>query len=248
MANKQISSDGYCFVCGGKGLLDEKCPSCGREPKKLSFSFEEDSGEKFIQKVDAINVPGKYRGIMWNPDVLRKSFRDKEHDSAFQRFVNQLDKVDSVFASGILSDKSAIIIAPAGYSKMTFAYSCMQRAIDAGFSVAPMLDTSELKRLLYLSSENPTYKLYNNINYDDYIMSDVCFITVTKMATHEWAYNTIQEILDRRARKGLGTFVISRFSLAEISKRDLSNQFSVISTASSQDDFRYPAVISYQTF
>lgn len=246
MESKQIGKDNYCFICGGKGFPDRKCASCGREPRKLSFNFEERDSSLFVEKIDAFGIPGKYRGVLWNSGILKKSFREKAEDKSFQRFVNQLDKVDSVFAKGILSDKSAIIIAPAGYSKMVFAYSCMQRALDAGLSVAPFLDTSELKRLLVLSSENPNYKLYGKISYDDYVLSDVCFVTVSKLPVHEWAYNVIQELFDRRTRKGLGTFVTSRYGLEEISRRDLSNQFGVVSTAVSEDSYKYPAVISYR--
>ncbi|MFG6347681.1 MAG: hypothetical protein K1W15_03060 [Lachnospiraceae bacterium] len=246
MDSRQVGKDNYCFICGGKGFPDRKCESCGREPKKLSFNFEERDSSSFVEKIDAFGIPGKYRGVLWNAEILKKSFREKAEDRAFQKFVSQLDKVDNVFTKGILSDKSAVIIAPAGYSKMVFAYSCMQRALDAGFSVAPFLDTSELKRLLVLSSENPHYKLYGKVSYDEYVLCDVCFVTVSKLPVHEWAYNTIQELFDRRARKGLGTFVTSRYGLDEISRRDASNQFGVISTAISDDSYKYPAVINYR--
>ncbi len=78
------------------------------------------------------------------------------------------------------------------------------------------------------------------------MLCDVCFVTVSKLPVHEWAYNTIQELFDRRARKGLGTFVTSRYGLDEISRRDASNQFGVISTAISDDSYKYPAVINYR--
>lgn len=248
MDKKLVGKDGYCFTCGGKGFIDKVCPSCGREPKKLYINLDESNTDTFVEKIDEFGVPGKYRGVFWNSDVLRKSFKNLENDRLFQHYVDQLDKLNRVFADGVLSSKSAIIIAPAGYSKMTFAYSCMQRALDAGLTVAPFLDTSELKRLLVLSSENPNYKLFGKISYDDYIMSDVCFVTVSKLPVHEWAYNVIQELLDRRTRKGLSTFITSRYSLEEISRRDKSNQFGVLKTANSHDDYKYPAVIAYKTF
>lgn len=247
MLKKVISGDGHCFVCGGYGFFDKECPSCQKPPRNAGVDFSDTAQtEKFVEKIDRFNVPGQYRGVFWSADILKKHNRDKDDDFAFQRFVEQLQKIHNVFASGMLSGKSAIIIAPAGFSKEVFAYSCMQFAIQHGLSVAPFLDTVELKRLLVLSGELPSYKLFNKITYDEYVMSDVCFVTVTKLPQREWAYNVIQELIDRRSRKGLSTFIISRYGLSEISRRDRSNQFGVISTAESADNLKYPAVVSYR--
>lgn len=247
--DKKLVLDNWCFKCGNKGFPDKECPSCHRAPTSTTLNLDHSSSEQiaeFVEKIDAFGIPSQYRGVIWDAEVLRKSFKGKEQNMLFQKYVNQLDKVNACFVSGVLSPKSAIIIAPAGYSKMTFAYSCMQRALDAGFSVAPFLDTIELKRVLFLAGEMPNYKIFGKVSYDDYIMSDVCFVTVTKMKQHEWAYETIQELLDRRSRKGLSTFIISRFDLSELSKRDYSNQFDVLSTAISEDTYKYPAIIRFR--
>ena len=166
-------------------------------------------------------------------------------DILFQRYVNQLEKINDIFVNNKIPHKSAIIIAPAGYSKITFAYSCMQRALNAGFTVAPLLDTGEVKRALVLASENVRYKINNEISYEDYIMSDVMFVTVTKLYTRTEAYQIIQELIDRRSRKGLSTFILSRFSLEEISKSDRQHSFESIKK-SEFDDFKYPAIIQYR--
>lgn len=239
--------DGYCFQCGGLGFDDKVCPSCGLPPKSKTFNFENKTDtDAFLRKIEDTGIPGKYKGVLWQSELLQHSFPELDSDLNFSRFVNQLDKVHKVFSSGVISSKSAIIIAPAGYSKMTFAYSCMQKALDNGLTVAPLLDTVELKRLLVLAAERPYYKLYNKVDYDSYVQSDVCFVTVTKLEQRAWAYEAIQELLDRRSRLGLGTFVMSRYDLSEISKNDRSEQFSAITTASSKDDYKYPAIIRYR--
>ncbi len=248
MKKKLIGNDGFCYECGDKGFLDKACPSCGREPRKLSINFEAEHTASFVEKIESFGVPKKYQGVFWNADMLRKYHMDLAENVQFQRFISQLQKVNDFFVKGVLSEKSALIIAPAGFSKMVFAYSCMQRALEAGFSVAPFLDTVELKRLFVLSGENPSYKLFNQVSYDDYIVSDVCFVTVTKLPAREWAYNVIQELLDKRSRRGLGTFIISRYGLSEISRRDVSNQFGVMSTAVTEDDYKYPAVIRFMPY
>lgn len=241
------SNSEWCFTCGNKGFVDKVCPSCGRPAIKISMGLEDaEESDKFLTKIDAFGIPGKYRGVTWNKDILTKSKPNLANDYNFTHFVSQLDKVFTLFAEGKLTPKSAIIIAPAGFSKMVFAYSCMQFALEHELSVAPLLDTVELKRLLVLSAERPTYKLYDSINYDSYIMSDVCFITVTKLKQREYAYEVIQEIIDRRTRKGLSTFILSRYDLAEISRRDVSNDFEAITSNLVEDTFKYPAIIRYR--
>lgn len=244
MQSKQVGSDGFCYTCGGKGFPDKVCPSCGREPKKLSISFDDDG--KLIAKIDSFGVPGKYRGVLWNAEKLKKSFMDRESDPAFTRFVKQLDTINNVFVAGRLVESSAIIIAPAGFSKMTFAFSCMQHAIEHGFSVAPFLDTTELQRLLVLAGDRPFYKLGGKISYEEYVDSDVCFVTVDKMQNHQRAYTPIQALLDKRTRRGLGTVIISRYDINEISKEDYANEFDSIQTAMSPDYFKNPAIIRYR--
>lgn len=241
-----IGKDGWCFVCGGKGFPDKECPRCGLKPTKGTLNLErKENVQEFVKRIDEFGVPAQYRGIVWNSEVLLKSKREKANDLMFKKYVEQLDKINNFFTKGLLPPKSAIIIAPAGYSKMLFAFSCMQRALDNGFTVAPFLDTIELKRALILCGENPSYKINKAVSYEDYVMADVCFVTVTKLKAHEWAFEVIEELLDRRSRKGLATFVISRFGLCDISRRDYSNQFDVISTAFSKDEMKYPAVIKY---
>lgn len=244
---KKLVVDNYCFVCGGNGFFDKDCPSCGRQAKVKSMNLDmRDDVEDFVSNPKMAIIPDHYKGVIWMSEVLMTSKPEKEKDFAFKDFVKKLEVVNNVFAKGVLSRQSAIIIAPAGYSKMTFAYSCMQRAIDNGFTVAPLLDTVEIKRVLTLAGENPNYKICRKINYDDYIMSDVLFATVTKLPAREWAYEVIQELIDRRARKGLSTFIISRYDLSEISKKDYSNQFAATATAVSDDACKYPAIIRYR--
>lgn len=120
----------------------------------------------------------------------------------------------------------------------------MQRALDAGYTVAPLLDTVEAKRALVLASENCKYKINKSISYDDWIMSDVMFITVSKLYVHNEAYQVIEELFDRRSRKGLSTIFLSRISVDDLGKYDRTGNFSAV-FKNSEDNFKYPAVIQY---
>ena len=226
----------FCFTCGGHGFLDKTCSECGREPKKISFNLDKkDNVPELMKKVEGIEIPNYYHGISWSRGLLEHDHKDKLSkkfgieggldDLLFVKYCDQLEKIHSIYASGQIPHKSAIIIAPAGYSKITFAYSCMQHALNAGFTVAPLLDTVEVKRALLLASENVNYKINKRYSYDDYILSDVMFVTVTKLYARNEAYAIIEELFDRRSRKGLSTFFLSRFDLNELAKCDYSRNF-----------------------
>lgn len=245
--DKLVDDTGFCFVCGGNGFLDKVCPSCGMAPKKKSFNLEvKEDVTEFVNKIDRFGVPSEYRGIAWDADTLIKYKQNVKNDGNFIHYVNQLDKINKVFCQGLIPAKSAIIISPPSYSKTLFAFSCIQRALDNGLTVAPMLDTMDLKRLLVLAADRPTYKLYGEIDYDSYVMADICFVKVTKLPQHEYAFSVIQELMEKRSRYGLGTIVLSDYSLSTISKKDRDNQFDSLSSSGTIDNFKYPAVIQYR--
>lgn len=242
----------YCFTCGGFGFEDKVCPECGHEPLNKTLDLDKVKNvSEFVKKIDNTEIPAKYHGIFWSREVLERDNQDKlsqgangASDKLFTWYCDQLQLINDVFANNRIPHKSAIIIAPAGYSKITFAYSCMQRALNAGFTVAPLLDTCEVKRALILACENPRYQINKYLSYEDYIYADVMFITVTKLYVKNEAYQVIEEILDRRSRKGLSTFILSRASLEDMSARDVKGDFKAIKR-DGLDDCKYPAIIRY---
>lgn len=252
-----MKKEKHCFTCGGLGFEDKVCPECGREPKTISLNLDRMvNTDELVKKFEGVDIPNNYHGIFWSKEQLEATHKDKlptrynpdsakPDDQLFVNYCSQLDKINRVFSDNRIPHKSAIIVAPAGYSKITFAYSCMQRALNAGFTVAPLLDTAEVKRALVLASENVHYKINKSITYDDYIMSDVMFVTVTKLYCRNEAYQIIEELFDRRSRKGLSTIFLSRYELAELSKSDYTGNFQAI-TLDSNDGFKYPAIIQYR--
>lgn len=92
-----------------------------------------------------------YRGIIWDGEILRHDKPELENDFVFDRFVKQLEKINAVFDSGLLTSKSAIIIAPAGFSKMTFAYSCMQKSISKRVHSSTIIGHSRIEEINFSS-------------------------------------------------------------------------------------------------
>ena len=239
-----------CSTCGGeydKRFLDTPCPECGKQyGGKDATKLETPKNTQFLEVVEHLDIPKEYLTNTWSKSKLLKDNANKLADRNFQRFGEQLDKAHTIFANGMIPRTSAIIIAPPKMSKEVWAYSCMQMAVANNHTVTWLLDTQEVNRLLVLSGDNPKYKLYNKISYDDYMMADVCFVTVTKTQAKHGAYQVILELLDRRSRKGLPTFIISRYDLKQISRWDYDNQFEHIRDYSGKENnLKYPAIIQW---
>jgi hypothetical protein len=236
----------YCFTCGGKGFPDKKCPECGMEANSKSFNLDRKPEEAQRLFVEAKNVliPQNYMGISWDKDILLQTHPEDANSPSFIHMTKQLEKIHEIFATGILPNKSAIIISPPQTSKVTWAYSCMQNAIMHKFKVAPMFDSQEVKRLITLAAERPLQKVLN-MTYEEYIESDVVFVTITKTTYREEAYQVIEELLDKRSRRGLPTFFISRYSLETMSKRDWNNSFDYIKDYNNtENSLKYPVIIN----
>jgi hypothetical protein len=245
--------DKFCFTCGnGSIVVDGGCPGCGRVPKSLDLSKDDpETAITFLNKVKETRIPDEYVDVEWSVErfLVYKglSSADKDKDLFLSRYLDSLQRLHDIFASGVLSPKSAFIIAPSTYSKVTFAYSCMKHALKNGLSVAPLIDTQDLKRMFVLSAEKMDYKLHTYINYDEYITSDVLFVTVTKTPYRYEAFSVIEELLGKRSRLGLSTFILSRYNLSVLSRWDKDNQFKKLASASARDNFKkFPAQIIYK--
>lgn len=245
-------------------MVDKVCPECGHaqagSDSKLSqmSSFSQvkaNTETTLVEEGSAEIVQPAYKGIFWNRRILENDNTEKlpekfdiagrYNDRLFVRFLDQLTKIDGIFKEGGIPNKSVYIIAPPGYSKTVFAYSCMQHALANGYSVAPLIDTIELKRLLVLASEKLDYKLYGRFSYDDYMSSDVVFVTVTHTYYRYDAYSVLDELINRRARLGLATFVLSRYSLKTLYKWDKLGSLDSLKNSSSKDGRKYPSVVAY---
>ena len=245
-------------------MVDKGCPECGHAPagsdSKLSqmSSFSQvkaNTETTLVEEGSAEIVQPAYKGIFWNRRILENDNTEKlpekfdiagrYNDRLFVRFLDQLTKIDGIFKEGGIPNKSVYIIAPPGYSKTVFAYSCMQHALANGYSVAPLIDTIELKRLLVLASVKLDYKLYGRFSYDDYMSSDVVFVTVTHTYYRYDAYSVLDELINRRARLGLATFVLSRYSLKTLYKWDKLGSLDSLKNSSSKDGRKYPSVVAY---
>lgn len=235
----------FCFSCGNHGFRDRDCAECGRKAHSLNLAQNKAVARKLVAEAGELKIPAQYTGITWNYEQLVDTHTALEENPMFLRWAKQLEKIQAYFEQGVLPPRSALIIAPPQMSKATFAYSCMQFAIAHGLKVAPMLDSMEVKRLLVLAAERPTVRVCG-MDYEDYINSDVVFVTITKTTYREEAYAVIQEMLDKRSRRGLPTFFISRYDMKTLAKRDWEDTFTEIQDfRGTENPFKYPAIINF---
>lgn len=238
----------FCVKCGNEGFADRACPECGFDRSKLNLVIKDpDEIKAFINDMERTAIPKQYQGVEWEKSKLIESHQLLANDIKFMKYAEQLEKIHKIFALGTVPSKSAIIIAPPKFSKETWAFSCMQQALLRGLKVARLLDTVEAKRVAVLASENPKYKLYNEVLYDDYLDSDVLFLTITKTQYKTDAGHIIMELLDRRSRLGRPTFIISRYQLKELVWKEKWEEFeSIIDYNNTENSIKYPAIISYR--
>lgn len=233
-----------CGRCGGVNITNEVCPECGLLPRSKRLSAEVQDTSVIIPQIEKLRIPQFYLGKSWNANIFWASHEGKKKDRLVNSFISQMEKVSDMFSGGILPQRSAIFIAPPGYGKMMWVFSCTQYAVTNGYTAAPFLDTMEIKRLFTLSAERPGQQ-YLGIEYEEYIESDILFYTVTKTEFRRGAYSVIADLLDKRARRGKITIGISRYTVYEMAQWDSSNDFKqILSPVNEVDTIKTPAIIS----
>lgn len=234
-----MNNNGICYTCRGKGLA-EGCPQCGKKPslgKKGDVVVTTALLEKCV-------IPTEYNDIRWDINELKATHSSKSSDQSFHHYCEQLTKIFGIFDEGLVPTQSAIIISGRGMGKMTLAYTCMRQALQHGYTVCPILDNTQLKRINMLSADNnKSYYLYRLPTIEDVVYSDVLFITIDK-DNYGTALRTVESVMDKRARLGLSTFVLSRYSLdmmTQFEKRD--SYLSIMDPTRKYNGKKYPVII-----
>jgi hypothetical protein len=235
-----------CYQCRDLGLRGG-CPKCGKILGKVSISRVEDV-EIDVESTNRIigEIPSEYKGKLWKKEELINDHREQLGIPKFDIYVDQLDKVHSIFRGGKIPNKSAIIISPRTYSKMTWAYSCLQLARQFNYKIFPILDTDQMKRDLINWTNKPSGVYSKGLwySYEDFLTADILFLTVSKGQTRQASFEVIDQVIDIRSRMDRPTFIISRFSLAEMSGYDRKNRFnSILDKSGKKFGCRYPIVV-----
>ena len=228
-----------CLTCRGLGL-PEGCPSCG----KTSTFNESPEVPVTEEDLDLMCIPKYYQDQIWSKQTFLDTHKDAASPVLLEKYATTLDRIFSIFKSGSIPNKSFFVIAQRGMAKMTWAYSCMQEALKHGHSVMPIIDNTQFKRLNIISSDRISSKFLKNMKYtiDDYLAADVVFMTVDP-DNFQSSYRTIDSLLSKRARLGLPTFVLSRYTIAQMSLLDYEGTFKSVVSKQQQDRNKYVVVI-----
>lgn len=220
-----------CHYCNDEGK-EGGCPRCGLTPRKSV-------GLKMLNlEVPTEIIPIPYQGHLWEKP------EDSDRPLKFQQFDDTLEQVYTKFLKGQIPQFSMFIAAPPKSGKNSFAYSCMQTALAQKFTVAPLLSTSDWRRLYKVSQMNPFYKLYGKYQWDTLISVDVIFIFVDHSDDHNDDIPLLKSILDARAAFGLSTFIISDYKLNDLVPKWNKDVYTMIyNPATPRDYLRYPVVV-----
>lgn len=223
-----------CLTCRDKGTFTG-CTVCGK--------VRAHSGNEFVELTvatkDSIKIPTYYHNTVWSADTLRSSNPDLAMQAMFKRYVLSLDALYKRFEKGILPTQTLFIQAPRRRSKRIWAYSCMMSALHHGYTVAPMIDTSEWRRANVMSSERSTskYSTVCDMTVEEFLTRDVMFITVD-LDNYQTSYRAIESLIDKRSRRDLNTIILSRYSIQDISMTDYTQSFEGIEDNSRMLDLK----------
>lgn len=240
-AVKQVQDE--CLYCRGQGMPGG-CPKCGKESGTRQVVTEVTP-----EIIQSAAIPEQYKDVYWDEKRIRADYENMLQNPAFVSYVSKLSRVYDIFAKGGIPKQSLIVMAPRRFGKVTWAYSCMKQALAHGYSVAPMLDNTQYLRLNVLCSERPNSRYIRKLGYqiEDVDFADVVFITVDKC---NWAgsFRTFDALIDKRMRMGKPTFVISRFSLMEMSRADVFSDSvaGVVDISRRNNTVKYPSFIECQ--
>lgn len=220
-----------CHLCGDQGKIGG-CSRCGLTPRAAT-------GVKLLNlEVPTDIIPNVYQGVMWekpNPDGLSNKFK---------QFDDSLEKVYNMFLSGRIPSFSMFISAPPKSGKNSFAYSCMQTALAQKFSVAPLLSTSDWRRLYRVSQMNPFYKLFGKYQWDTLAAKDVVFLFVDHSDEHNDDIPLLKSIMDTRAAFSLPTFIISDYRINDLVPKWNAKVYTMIYNPDERRDYlRYPVIL-----
>lgn len=219
-----------CHYCGDEGK-EGGCPKCGLTPRKVI-------AKRLPLRVATDIIPEVYQGVTWERP------RGDDIPLMFSQVDEGMEKVYNLFLKGELPHFSMFIGAPPKSGKNVFAYACMQSAVARDYDVAPLLSTSDWRRLHKVSQMNPFYKLYGKYQWDTTITKDVVFLFVDHSDDRNDDIPLLKTIYDTRANFGLSTFVISDYRLNDLLPRWNSDVYSMIyNTDPKRDYLRYPVIL-----
>lgn len=205
-----------CLMCRDKGKLGG-CPRCG---KVLNLKGNDEQHLK-ASEMTRMCIPKNYLKNEWNSLILEKDYVQFCDDAKFKFYLQQLNKCYTMLKEGEIPNISALVTSPIGFGKTTWAYNCMIQAKQHNYSIVPLIDTSQMRRMLLTATERPEWS--NSLagyGYNEYLTSDFLIVQVAMGPEYVYAYETIVNLVNSRSRIGKPTIFISNYSVRELISQD----------------------------
>lgn len=235
--------DFECLVCRDKGR-EEGCPKCGRETR---ITGNEVSRDITLTELNRMQIPRHYTKKKWDPLILKEDHSDYIDNIDFNNYVGQLNRVLEHLEKGGTIPNSAIITAPMGSGKTTWAYNCMLELLKNNIQVPPLISTSQLKAMQTKAYERPTWQnKWQDFTYIEYIEADVLFVAVTKGPEYVYATRLLIDIVDIRSRMSKPTVILSDWSITNLISSDKTGMlYSMLKGGTNVDPYKYLTNIKF---
>lgn len=205
-----------CEICRDIGKVNKngKIVDCECKRNKLPELVDEITFESQIDKY----VPEQYKGTTYDMNlVLNSNLLPPEYKKNPEviNFLNTMQKLYSKIMLGQKFNYSLFISAPQNMGKNNLVYACLETSLKIGKTVAPYLDSLKIYGMIY------NYWEQNDGIVNQLETADICFIKhSTGYTDSKVSMQAIKVIVDRRARNGLPTFVVTRTGLNYLEKVD----------------------------
>ena len=202
-----------CVYCWDRGQTKENpnyCKHCGTYREKGPTNQEVEDMDK-VKDFYNILIPRQYLDIIFSKSTLFASNPELYDLKAYRVYGDVLQTVYDRIREGNLPNKSAFIYAPSRNGKQTFVYSCMKELVKKDIPVFPYLDVIELKKFLEVKGESKLFPFWKE---EEVYTTPLLFIKVPYQFNK---YNRfLLDLLDRRARYGNITYIISRYPVHRV--------------------------------
>lgn len=234
-----------CLFCRDNGKIGG-CPECGKEYVLLG----NDKTKLSTSVAKNLGIPKHYLKEKWNSLILRQYYNQFIDDADFDNYVNQLDTCIKILREGKLPQMSALVTAPIGYGKTTWAYNCIIEASSHNYSTVPLVDTGQLRRMFLTASENPGWvNKFAGYNYNEYLYADLLIACVSDGPEFIYAYETIVNVVTIRSRLEKPTIFISNYGVNELMKEDRRKQlYKLLNGGLNVDPYRYLVHIGFTEY
>lgn len=230
-----------CLSCRGQGEPGG-CSNCGKDSLASATPVVEVSTELLVQR----QIPPQYLSVEWDADQLMATHSNLKGNNSFQFYCKVLTNMINQLKTGNLPSQSVLLMADRGFGKRTFAYCYMKECMKLGLSVAPIIDTTQYRRLNRISSERPFDKSIVGLPYsiEDINASDVLVLTVDP-ENYRSALTVLDTVCDKRSRSGKPTLITSRFNVREMALWDYSGKDpeTFLAKLGTTDKMKYPTPV-----